>query len=464
MRVFVVSKELSPFTSNKELGDNIKNLALALRDEGCRVSLVIPGYPSLLEQREPSLFCDQSLNIEGNSFRVIILRTEFFGIPLYFIYSPAIFSEDQAESALFFCKSVSLLVKMLDRPPDVLLANDWETGLLMPLLKEEVKSVSKIFIIHNMSHGLVPLEKKHILGLPESYYSEEEMGFYGQISLLKAGILYSDAIITSSPTYAKEIQRPEFGAGVDNILRDINHKLYGILNGCDYTRWNPETDLFIKECYSEHNLTGKLVCKEDLIKELKIADSLKDIQQTPILAMPMKLEEHKGCSLVIQAARRLAEMKLIIVALGKGDPILENLFWELSIIYPDTFYLLKKNDHVTLHKLIAGADMVLIPSLFEPCGVMQMYAMRYGTIPVVRATGGLNDTVIDPEESFPGTGFKFYKADPYDMVKAIERALSVYGNKEIWYKMVRNAMKQRFLWSSCAKQYVKIFKKLQAFV
>ncbi len=461
MRVLVVSKELSPFTDDKELGDNIKNLALALRDEGCKVNLMIPGYPSLLDQREASLFCAQSLNIGGNSFRISILRTEFFGIPLYLIYSPAIFSEDQAEGALFFCKFVSLFVKMLDRPPDILLANNWETGLLMPLLKEEMKSISKIFVIHNISHGFVPLGKKYILGLPESYY--EEMGFYGQISLLKAGILYSDAIITSSPTYAKEIHRPEFGAGLDNILRDLNHKLYGILNGCDYTQWNPETDLFIKKCYSEHELSGKLVCKEELIKELKIGNSLKNIQ-TPILAMPMKLEEHKGCSLVIQAARRLAEMNLIIVALGRGDPIIENLFWELSIIYPDTFYLLKRDDQVTFHKLIAGADMVLMPSLFEPCGVMQMYAMRYGTIPVVRATGGLNDTVIDPEESFPGTGFKFYKADPYDMVKAIERALSVYGNKEIWYKMVRNAMKQRFLWSSCAKQYVKIFKKLQAFV
>ncbi len=463
MKVLIVSKELFPYTEG-ETANNVKELALALRNEGCEVTLVIPAYPFLLEQKELIPICNQNINIGEDEFRAVFFKTESSGLPVYLIYSPALFSKDQAESSVFFCKLVFLLIKkVLKRAPDILLANDWTTGLLMPLAKEEAKDSCGIFVIHNMAHGLIPSEKKHIIGLSEAYYREENMGFYGQISLLKAGIIYSDAIITLSPTYAKEIQTPEFGAGVDDVLRNASHKLYGILNGCNYTLWNPETDPFIKRCYSEDDLEGKLVCKKELLEELRIADSSNAVN-IPIIAMPLELEEQNGCSLVISAANRLAEMGLIIISLGRGDPIVENLFCELKNIYPNNFYLLKRWDQITLHKLIAGADMLLIPSLFEPCGTVQMYGMRYGTLPIVRATGGLNDTVTDPEESFPGTGFKFYRADPFDMLKAIERALSAYKDKKIWTQMMKNAMKKRFLWSSTAKEYIKVFKELHTFL
>jgi starch synthase len=461
MKVLIASRELSPFTKGGEIGNSVKDLALALKDQGCEVAFVLPAYSSFLEQMELSLLYEKDLSIGKDDFKVAFFKAEFSGIPLYLVYSSVLLLNDQAERSVFFCRLASILLRALEPPPDILIANDWDTGLLIPFAKEEVKDISTVFVIHNMSHGLVPLEKKEIVGLSDSYYEEEKIGFYGQISLLKAGIFFSDAVVTLSPTYAEEIQKPEFGAGVDKMLKDMNHKLYGILNGCNYNQWNPETDLFIKRRYSENDLDGKLVCKQDLIEKLKIADKTKAIY-TPIIAMPTELEEHKGCSLVIRAASRLAEMNVIVAVLGKGDPIVENIFWELCSVYPDNFYLLKDTDQVTLHRLIAGADMVLIPSLFEPCGVTQMYAMRYGTLPIVRATGGLNDTVTDPTESFPGTGFKFYKADPYDMLKAIERAISTYKDAEMWKKMMKNAMKQRFLWSSCAKEYIRVFRKLKS--
>lgn len=474
MRILIASAELAPFAKVGGLGDTVKDLALALRDEGCDVELVIPGYLQVLEDKKDIFpIFNGNIEIGGDSLELRIFRSDFSGIPLYLINNPEMFSrkgiygdeegeyKDNAERFIFFCHSIPVLLNTLGRSPDVLLANDWHTGLLMPFIKEgKIKNTSGVFVIHNMIHGLVHPEKIHIIGLPESYYGTDGLEFYGNMSLLKAGIVYSDAIITVSPTYAKEIQEPEFGAGLDGLMRSVSHKIHGILNGADYETWNPEKDRYIKANYSLDNIEGKRLCKQDLINEMNLADYTKDM---PIIGMVTRLVEQKGCTLVIEGAREIFDMGALMVVLGKGEPILENLFLELKNAYHDLFALKIGFDEALAHKIIAGADMLLMPSLYEPCGLTQMYAMRYGTIPIVRATGGLNDTVTDPKEGKGiGTGFKFHEKSAYDMIKAIDRAIKTYHDKGLWEAMMKEAMKQEFSWRESAKKYMDVFKDLRS--
>jgi len=236
MRILIASAELSPFAKAGELADTVKNLALALRDEGCDIELVIPGYIQVLKKKKDILpIFNGNIQIGGSSFEVSIFKSDFFGISLYLIHNPSMFARegiygdeeeyrDNVERFILFCHCVPLLLNILGRSPDILIANDWHTGLLMPFIKEgKIKNAIGIFVIHNMIHGLVPPEKIHIIGLPESYYGTDGLEFYGNMSLLKAGIIYSDAIVTVSPTYAKEIQKPEYGAGLDGLMRSASY-------------------------------------------------------------------------------------------------------------------------------------------------------------------------------------------------------------------------------------------------
>jgi starch synthase len=318
-----------------------------------------------------------------------------------------------------------------------------------------------IFAIHNMGYlGLVPREEVGNIGLPDKYYRMEGLEFYGRMSLLKAGIVYAKRVVTVSPTYALEIQTPEFGFGLDGLMRSIKQRLHGILNGVDYRVWNPETDKYLAANYSPQDLTGKSFCKEDLLKVMGLDSGLMDM---PVAGMVTRLVGQKGCALLAKAADELFAMGLGLVVLGSGDDVYEGLFLDLQARYPDRFGLKLGFDPGLAHKIIAGSDIFLIPSLYEPCGLTQMYSLKYGTIPVVRATGGLKDTVIDPEEKKgQGTGFKFDRFQAEDLAEGVKRALKAFEQPYLWQKMIREAMGQDFSWRRSAKEYLRLFERTLA--
>jgi len=369
---------------------------------------------------------------------------------------------DNLERYIFFSHCIPALCSGLSLHPDIILANDWQTGLVMALLDQGTLSGSAgIFAIHNMGYlGLVPRERVGNIGLPDKYYRMEGLEFYGRMSLLKAGIVYAKRVVTVSPTYALEIQTPEFGFGLDGLMRSIEQRLHGILNGVDYRVWNPETDKYLAANYSSQDLTGKALCKEDLLKVMGLDTGLLG---RPVAGMVTRLVEQKGCALLAEAADELFAMGMGLVVLGSGDDVYEDLLLDLQTRYPDRFGLKLGFDPGLAHKIIAGSDMFLIPSLYEPCGLTQMYSLKYGTIPVVRTTGGLKDTVIDPEEKKgQGTGFKFDRFQAADLAEGVKRTLKAFEQPNLWQKMIREAMDQDFSWRRSAKEYLRLFERTLA--
>ncbi len=420
----------------------IRDLAFSLKKMGLNIKIASPLHTI------PQDWIKDAIRLNS---RTIKFQTK--SLDIYAIRIDG--QKTRAEESVLFCSSLALLLKELPFCFDILIACDWQTSLLLAYKKEgRIKAKAGIFFLQEMEHGFLPKNSDKVLDLPGRYF--DEIDFYGEKSLLKAGILYSDAIVTLSPTYTKELQNPEYAAGLDELIRKVKYKVFGILGGVDYQNWDPEKDIFIKENYSEKKLKGKISCKIDLLEELKIPKKKRDVE-VPIIAMVTELEEQKGCTLVIEAAQRILSMPLLMVIMGRGDPILEDIFLRLSEAYPNKFYVFLRSDPILCHKIIAGADMLLMPSLLAPYSKMHIYSMRYGTIPIVRATGMLNDTVTDPDESTHATGFKFQRPDPYDMLKTIERAISVYKNKMKWNKIVKNAMKEVFSWDLTAEKYLRLF-------
>jgi len=437
MRVLIASFELP----------QIKDLAISLKKKGISVDIAIP-FSSIYAD---SLKLEPSILLEKDEVK--IFKTDLYGLDSYVVLMD---QKNEEEDSVSFCNSLCLISDFL-HSYDILISNNWHTALLMPYMKQgKIKASYGIFLIPEMRHGFFDLDKGYELGFSKEEIDQVE--FYGSISLLKVGIIYSDAIVTISPTYAKEIQTPQYGAGIDDLMRRMNHKIYGILNGVDYENWDPEKDIFIKKRYSKNDLDKKRICKEDLISKIGIPKE--DAIDKPIIAMISDLEEDKGFPLVIEAFSKICQIGPIMVISGTGDPIIEGLLLHMREFYPERLFIFLQKNQPFLHKIIAGSDMILMPYIFEPCGSMQMYAMRYGTIPIVRATGGLNDTVIDPEEGYPETGFKFYDPDSNEMIKAIERAITTYYDKTKWNKMILNAMDKRFSWENTAEEYIKLFNML----
>jgi starch synthase len=366
---------------------------------------------------------------------------------------------DNRERFIFFSRSIPALCSSAGFEPDVILANDWQTGLVMALLHNgALPRTAGVFAIHNMGYqGLVSPEKAEAIGLPDSYYSMDGMEYYGQMSLLKAGIVYSQAVITVSPTYAKEIQTPEFGSGLDGLMRSVQDRIYGILNGVDYEEWDPATDRNLAANYSPGDLTGKMLCKKDLLNTMGLADEL---LERPVIGMVTRLFDQKGCLLVAEAIEKLFAMNTGLLLLARGDENYERLFSELRDRYPDRLGLKLGFDTALAHKIMAGCDMFMIPSLYEPCGLTQMFSLKYGTVPIVRATGGLADTVTDPNEgNTPGTGFKFEAFEAEALLKAVGRAVEAFHNRDSWQAMMLEGMAGNFSWERSAKQYLAVFER-----
>ena len=474
LSILMAASEAAPLAQAGGLGDVVGSLPPVFRDMGHRVAVVLPAYRHILEKGIP--FEPAAIGLPVRLGRLTltadILMGELCpGVPAYLVRRDEFFDRaqlygssqgeyiDNRERYIFFSRSIPALCEAVGFIPDIILANDWQTGLVMALLAKGIfPQTAGVFAIHNLGYlGLVPPERRESIGLPDIYYTMEGFEYFGQMSLLKAGIVYAQEVITVSPTYAREIQMPEYGLGMAGLMYSVRDRLHGILNGVDYKIWDPATDQNIAANYSHRDLSGKALCKKDLLKEMGLPN---DLSERPLVGMVTRLFDQKGCRLVAEAAEELFALDLGLVLLAAGEMSYQQLFTELQAQHPSRFGLRLGFDTVLSHKIFAGCDMFLMPSLYEPCGLTQMYSLKYGTIPIVRATGGLQDTVVDPNEAHSsGTGFKFDRFHKDDLIAAVRRAINAFRDCKIWQAMMRKAMAQDFSWEHSAREYIAVFEK-----
>jgi starch synthase len=471
IKVLVAASEVSPYAQTGGLAEVAGSLPLALSELGLDCSVIMPAYTQALakggwEDTGAALTCGSGPY--KKDFRLLKASLSP-SVPLYLVEHDPYFRRsgglyeadktpypDNPSRFAFFSKAVIASLKHLDGgPPDVIIGNDWQTGLIMAYLKSMGPGAPRgVFIIHNQGFlGIAPYTDKAELELPDGYFGVDGMEYYGDISFLKAGIVWSDRLVTVSPTYAKEIQTPEFGHGLDGLLREHSHKLTGILNGVDTVVWNPETDAHLPKPYSAEKPEGKKVCKE---KFLEYA-SLDPAPDQPLFVMVSRLTTQKGVSLLIEAAEDIFALGVRLAVLGTGDPWFQEQLSAIAAAHPRDMWLRLDYSVPLSHQLVAAADFVLVPSMYEPCGLIQLFAFRYGAIPVVRATGGLNDTVRDFAGKNPDgrwdTGFKFAAFNQKALFRAVRRASELYQRKSDFAHMSRCNMLEDFSWKTSAMSY-----------
>jgi starch synthase len=347
--------------------------------------------------------------------------------------------------------------------PEVIHCHDWQAGLVPVLLRtryagdDALQELPVVFTIHNMGyHGAFPRDTMKKIGLPESLFSIDGMEFYGRVNFLKGALIFSDYLTTVSPKYAEEIKTVEYGHGLDGVVRNRAARLRGILNGVDYAAWSPERDKIIASRYSAKDLSGKLLCKKNLLEVFGLPPETLD---HPVIGIVSRFAGQKGFDLIEQIAPTLLEEDLAITALGAGEAKYEKLFRDLAKAYPAKFSVRVAYDNILAHKVEAGADIFLMPSRYEPCGLNQIYSLKYGTVPVVRATGGLDNTIeaFDPATG-RGTGFKFQAYDGPSLLGAVREALSIFRSEPaVWRRIQLNGMAKDFSWQVSAAEYAKLY-------
>jgi starch synthase len=395
------------------------------------------------------------------------------GVQLYFVACPEMFDReglyatpsgdylDNGERFGLFSRAVIEACKILG-VPDVFHVHDWQAAILAVLLRSTyffdpvLKHVPAVLTIHNAGYqGWFPARTMETLLLPWDMFTFEKLESYDSVNFLKGGVLYADAITTVSRKYAEEIQTSEFGNGLDGIFRRRSGDLFGILNGVDYTEWDPAHDSNIAAHYTGDNLAGKQVCRRDLLH----AFGLHEVPaETAVIGVVSRFATQKGFDFIVEIMDRLVQEDMVLVMLGNGEEYYERLLTEMANRYPSKVRIQIKYDEVIAHKIEAGSDIFVMPSRWEPCGLNQIYSLRYGTIPVVRATGGLDDT-IDEQPAGQGNGFKFWGYNSNDLLDAIKRALGTFRNKEEWTGMMRRGMAQDFSWEGPAKEYVRVYER-----
>lgn len=468
-RILMVTSEAGQFAKTGGLADVLGALPGALAAQGENVAVVLPRYRSVELQTARRVYDHLSIPIGGRTFTADIYEIDHHGVPYYFVDCPPLFdrealygigSTEYPDNYLryaVFCWAVMGVIRSLFRP-DVIHLHDWQAALLATYVRRVFNNDptflgSKIlFTIHNLGYqGIYPASVLPEIGLASDEFRTERLEFFGQINYLKAGLLDSDAISTVSPTYAQEIQTQELGFGLDGLLRSRRDVLAGIVNGVDYSTWSPEDDQYAARHYSATDLSGKSACKADLLAQFGLPASLLD---RPLIGIVSRFVSQKGFDLLAEVGDQLAKEDLALVALGNGDPQYEALFTSLAAAYPDRISVRIGYDVALSHKIEAGADMFLMPSRYEPCGLNQIYSLRYGTIPIVRATGGLDDTI---EES---TGFKFSEYSGAALLTAVRAALAAFADRRSWTARMQRAMEKDFSWNASAAQYRALYQRL----
>ena len=479
MKVLYISAEAIPFAKTGGLADVAGSLPVALKRLGVEVCLGLPFYPGVREGNFERRLLEGNLKVPfGNEeLAAKVWETDINGdIPVYLIERedmydrPNIYGNssgdyyDNFERFAFFTRAVLSMAEKISIKPDLIHCHDWPTGLLPAMLRRPLKGgttlgkTPTVFTIHNVGYqGLFPADKLSLARLPrEEFYNPEGLEYYGNISLLKAGIVYSDAVTTVSPTYAKEIQTPEYGLGMEGILQYRRASLSGILNGVDYKLWDPARDPEIPVLYSAGNLAGKQACKESLLNEMKLDPFL---AKRPLLGMISRLDTQKGLDLLVKSVDDLLALDVGLVVLGSGGEGMQEALQKVAGSHAGRVGLTIGFDERLAHRIMAGADIFLIPSRYEPCGLTQMYALKYGTVPVVRATGGLEDTVVafDPEKG-EGNGFKFGPYEPEAFLAAVQQAVEIFQDSKSWGRIMANGMKEDFSWDRSAGKYKELYR------
>lgn len=475
MKLLMVASEAAPFAKTGGLADVVGSLPPALQALGHDVRLVMPWYRSVRKvtgNLRPSRL-KVSIPMGGRVYLASFRTTEIKGVAVYFIDLPEFYDRaelygehgedypDNAERFGFLSRAALELARQLDFAPDVIHAHDWQAGLVPVYLHQHLwrdpffAGTGSLFTIHNLGYqGIFPVAAHRILDLDGSLVSADALEYHGQISLLKGGIRFADRVNTVSPSYCREIQTAECGMGMDGLLRSRGSHLSGLLNGLDGTLWSPATDQALPRPYSEHELSGKTLCKKSLQEEFGLPVS----ESTPIAAMITRLDAQKGLDLILEGWDQILATGLQLVVLGTGSPDLEYRLGEAATYYPDQVRILLKFDDALARRIYAGSDLFLMPSRYEPCGLGQLIALRYGSIPLVHATGGLADTIIDVQSSENANGYLFEHYHYANLVSCLERALADYRDADNWRKLVLRGMSQDLSWDQAAARYVELYR------
>ena len=485
VKILFVSSEVVPFSKTGGLADVAGALPPALRRLGHDVRIVTPRYRITSEERfgiRPILH-DIRVHFQSESHVTQIRTAPLPGtdIPVYFVnYEPYfdranLYTEagkdypDNPQRFALFCMSALWMLRALDWKPDVIHCNDWQTGLIPtylmhhPDLKfdEFYKGIRVLYTIHNLAYqGRFPREILNSLGLGWEVYTMHGLEFYGDINLMKAGIVFSDEITTVSKTYAHEIQTDEYGCGLDGVLRTRSVHLTGILNGIDYTVWNPETDSLIPAKFGPGKMAGKARCK----KALQAKCGLPEKADIPLIGVISRLADQKGFDLIAAIAQDLFQMDIQMVILGTGEPKYHEIFQKIGKKHPDKASIHLTFDNQLAHEIEAGCDMFLMPSSYEPCGLNQLYSLKYGTVPIVRKTGGLADSITDATSETikdgSGTGFVFEEYSPKALFETIGRAVNLFSKAATWRKIRENGMAKDFSWDASARMYEGLYRRM----
>ena len=473
MEIVFVSSEVAPWSKTGGLGDVAGALPRALARRGHAVSVVSPRYYGV-DVRQGFEPLHGAVRVRGEATTLWLTRAG--GVAYYFVEHDRYFGSrrglygdahrdygDNAERFAYLARAALAAPAALGLHPRIVHGNDWQTGLLPFLLRHEhgqdpaIARARSVFTIHNLAYqGVFPKEVVPALGLPWSAFRFDAMEFYDALSFMKAGLTSADAITTVSPHYAREILTPDGGAGLDGVLRQRAADVTGILNGIDLDEWDPARDPYLPARYSAGDLAGKAECKATLQRELQLPIR----PEVPLVGMVGRLVEQKGIDLVAAVLSRLVKRDVQLAVLGSGERRLESVFVRASRDYPQKIAARIGFDEGLAHRIEAGADVFLMPSRFEPCGLNQMYSLRYGTVPVVRAVGGLEDTVEDYDGKDRGTGFKFREYHPRALWSALLRALEVYRDRAAWVAMMKRGMAVDHSWDRSAAGYEALYEKL----
>ena len=467
-KILMVASEARPFAKTGGLADVIGSLPAALHSIGENVAVLLPRYRGVeLEARR--IYDHLPIWLGGVSYATSVYQVGE-AVPYFFLDCPELYDReglygtargDFPDNHIRFglLSRAALEVSRHTFRPQVIHCHDWQSGLVSAYLRTLLAGdptfigVKTLFTIHNLGYqGLFPKGALPDVGLPDTLFRPDALEFYGRVNFMKAGILYSDSLSTVSKAYAREIQTPEYGWGLDGLLRSRSAVLTGILNGVDYSQWNPETDPYIAANYSKADLSGKRICKHALLHEFGF--DTQAAQDRPLIGVVTRLAGQKGADLIAGIGEDLAKEELTLVALGSGEAKYEKILLDLALAHPDNIAVRIGYDDKLAHRIEAGADMFLMPSRYEPCGLNQIYSLRYGTIPIVRATGGLDDTI---EEH---TGFKFQQYSGSALLEAIRAALTEFRRPEKWAVRMERAMSKDFSWDVSALEYSKLYRRL----
>ncbi len=479
LKILFAASEVVPFAKTGGLADVAGALPKALRDMGHDVRVIMPRYSCISDEKFKIHSTGKTVKVDIALFEHIaeIKESVLHGsdVPVYlvdnfeFYHRPELYRTpygeywDNAERFIFFSRAVIETLKAIDFKPDIINCNDWHTGLIPVYLKtlyawdKWFHGIKTVYSIHNIAYqGIFNKEITRTAGFTWDIFNPRELEFYDNVNFMKGGMVFSDIINTVSPKYRDEIMTPEYGYGLDGVLRERSADVYGILNGIDYSAWDPSHDKFLHAHYSIDDLSGKEQVKKSLLAEF----GLKYIEGVPLIGLVSRLDDQKGLDFIAAIIDEMMRMNIQFIVLGTGEEKYHTMFNNLKSRYHEKLGVMIKFDNKIAHNIYGGADMFLMPSRFEPCGLGQLISLKYGTVPIVRETGGLADTVKTYNfKTKQGNGFSFSGYNPWDLMQAIRVAVDTYKNRTVWNRIIQNGMKQNFSWSESAVHYENLYKK-----